>query len=144
MSRQETPAAGGSFLGQQWHNTREEGLCWSWVGLVPLFSGLWLRKGSWWKESAAHLSADREAERERGGCRGEKRGMVRGVSGGSRDKIPLKDAAPVSCLLQQTHLPSLQHLPMVPSHHVAPVMNPLMKGGCLWSGLFSVVTPSED
>lgn len=81
MSRQETPAAGGSFQWQWWHNTKEEGLCWSWVGLVPLFSGLWLGKGSWWKERAAHLSADREAEREREGCRGEKRGMVRGGIG---------------------------------------------------------------
>lgn len=52
-----------------------------WVELVPLFSGLWLGKGSWWKERTAHLSADREAEREREGCRGEKRGMVRGGVG---------------------------------------------------------------
>lgn len=63
---------------------QEEGLCWSWVELVPLFSGLWLGKGSWWKEKTAHLSADREAEREREGCRGEKKGMVRGGVG--RDK----------------------------------------------------------
>lgn len=40
------------------------------------------------RKKTAHLSADREAEREREGCRGEKKGMVRGGVGREQETNP--------------------------------------------------------